>query len=82
MEAFKNYRAAELAEGIYDPKPDPHPSNHTYSSPCAVTGEHNVHVMIAKGPAVKGLEEVAFAPAAEVVQVGSEGSEDYFATQT
>ena len=31
MEAFKNYRATELAEGIYDPRPDPHPSNHTFS---------------------------------------------------
>ena len=31
VEAFKNYRATELAEGIYDPKPDPHPSNHTFS---------------------------------------------------
>ena len=31
VEAFKNYRATELAEGIYDPRPDPHPSNHTYS---------------------------------------------------
>ena len=51
-------------------------------SPHAVTGEHHVHVMIAKGPAVKGLEEVAFAPAPKVVQVGSEGSEGYFATQT
>ena len=40
------------------------------SSPHAVTSEHNVHVMIAKGPAVYGLEEVAFAPAAAVVQVG------------
>ena len=48
-------------------------------SPCAVTGEHHVHVVIAKRPAVEGLEEVAFAPAAEVLQVGSEGSEGYFA---
>ena len=48
-------------------------------SPQAVTSEHNVHVMIAKGPAVYGLEEVAFAPAAKVLQVGSEGSEGYFA---
>ena len=48
-------------------------------SPQAVTSEHNVHVVIAKGPAVYGLEEVAFAPAAKVVQVGSEGSEGYFA---
>ena len=31
VEAFKNYRATELAEGIYDPKPDPDPSNHTFS---------------------------------------------------
>ena len=31
VEAFKNYRATELAEGIYDPRPDPHPSNHTFS---------------------------------------------------
>ena len=31
VEAFKNYRATELAEGIYDPRPDPDPSNHTYS---------------------------------------------------
>ena len=46
-----------------------------HPSPQAVTGEHDVHVMIAKGPAVYGLEEVAFAPAAVVVEVGSEGSE-------
>ncbi len=44
-----------------------------------MTSEHNVHVMIAKGSAVYGLEEVAFAPAAKVVQVGSEGSEGYLA---
>ena len=31
VEAFKNYRATELAEGIYDPRPDPGPSNHTFS---------------------------------------------------
>ena len=31
VEAFKNYRATELAEGIYDPRPDPHPSDHTFS---------------------------------------------------
>ena len=31
VEAFKNYRATELAEGIYDPRPDPDPSNHTFS---------------------------------------------------
>ena len=36
-------------------------------SPCAVTGEHNVHVMIAKRSAVEGLEEVAFAPALKVL---------------
>ena len=48
-------------------------------SPQAVTGEHDVHVVIAKRPAVYGLEEVAFAPASKVVQVGSEGSEGYFA---
>ena len=36
-------------------------------SPHAVTGEHHVHVVIAKGPAVYGLEELAFAPAAEVL---------------
>ncbi len=36
-------------------------------------------MVIAKGPAVKGLEEVAFAPAPAVVEVGSEGSEGYFA---
>ena len=31
VEAFKNYRATELAEGIYDPRPDPDPSNHIFS---------------------------------------------------
>ena len=31
VEAFKNYRATERAEGIYDPRPDPDPSNHTFS---------------------------------------------------
>ena len=31
VEAFKNYRATELAEGIYDPRPDLDPSNHTFS---------------------------------------------------
>ena len=41
--------------------------------PQAVTGEHDVHVVIAKRPAVYGLEEVAFAPAPIVLQVGSEG---------
>ena len=45
--------------------------------PQAVTGEHHVHVMIAKRPAVKGLEEVTFAPAPKVLQVGSEGNERY-----
>ncbi len=39
----------------------------SHPSPQAVTSEHNVHVMIAKGSAVYGLEEVAFAPAAKVV---------------
>ena len=48
-------------------------------SPQAVTSEHNVHVMIAQRSAVKGLEEVAFAPAPKVVEVGSEGSERYLA---
>ena len=48
-------------------------------SPQAVTSEHNVHVVIAKRSAVKGLEEVAFAPAPKVLQVGSEGSQGYFA---
>ena len=48
----------------------------SHPSPQAVTGEHDVHVMIAKGSAVKGLEEVAFAPAAKVLQVGSEGKEE------
>ena len=36
-------------------------------SPQAVTSEHHVHVMIAKGSAVKGLEEVACAPAPKVL---------------
>ena len=45
----------------------------------AVTGEHHVHVMIAQRSAVYGLEELAFAPASKVLQVGSEGSEGYFA---
>ena len=39
-------------------------------SPHAVTGEHHVHVVIAKRSAVKGLEELAFAPASKVLQVG------------
>ena len=30
--AFQNYRATELAAGIYDPRPDPHASNHTCST--------------------------------------------------
>ena len=51
----------------------------SHPSPQAVSGEHDVHVMIAKRPAVKGLEELAFAPAAKVLEVGSEGSERYFA---
>ena len=50
-----------------------------HPSPQAVTSEHNVHVMIAKRTAVYGLEEVAFAPAPKVVQVGSEGSQGYLA---
>ena len=44
-----------------------------------MTSEHHVHVVIAKRPAVKGLEELAFAPAPKVLQVGSEGSERYLA---
>ena len=48
-------------------------------SPQAVTGEHDVHVVIAKGSAVKGLEELAFAPAPKVGQVGSKGFKRYFA---
>ncbi len=51
----------------------------SHPSPQAVTSEHDVHVMIAKRSAVKGLEEVAFAPAAKVLQVGSEGFKRYFA---
>ncbi len=51
----------------------------SHPSPQAVTSEHNVHMVITKRLAVYGLEEVAFAPAAKVVQVGSEGSEGYFA---
>ena len=35
----------------------------SHPSPQAVTSEHDVHVVIAKGPAVTGLEEVAFPPA-------------------
>ena len=57
------------AVGVDLANPSPHP----------VTGEHDVHVVIAKRPAVYGLEEQAFAPAAKVLQVGSEGSERYFA---
>ena len=34
-------------------------------SPQAVTSEHDVHVMIAKRPGVKGLEEVACTPTPE-----------------
>ena len=55
-------RVAE-AVGVDLAHPSPHP----------VTGEDDVHVMIAKRPAVKGLEEVACAPAPKVLQVGSEG---------
>ena len=34
VEAFKNYRATELAEGIYDPRPDPdHSTTHTVTAP-------------------------------------------------
>ena len=50
-------RVAE-AVGVHLAHPSPHP----------VTGEHDVHVVIAKRPAVKGLEEAAFAPAPEVLQ--------------
>ena len=39
----------------------------SHPRPQAVTGEHDVHVVIAKRPAVEGLEEVAFAPAPKVV---------------
>ena len=35
--------------------------------------------MVAKGSAVKGLEELAFAPAPKVGQVGSEGFKRYLA---
>ena len=61
-------RVAE-AVGVDLAHPSPHP----------VTGEHHVHVMIAKGLAVYGLEEVACAPAPKVLEVGSEGSERYLA---
>ena len=37
------------------------------SSPHPMTGEHHVHVMIAQRSAVKGPEEVAFAPAPKVL---------------
>ena len=50
-----------------------------HPSPHPVTGEHHVHVVVPQRPAVEGLEEVAFAPAPKVLQVGSEGSEGYFA---
>ena len=53
--------------------------NLAHPSPQAVTGEHHVHVMIAKRSAVKGLEEAACAPAPKVLQVGSKGSEGYLA---
>ncbi len=43
--------------GVDLPHPSPHP----------VTGEHHVHVVTAKGSAVYGLEELAFAPASEVL---------------
>ena len=46
-------------------------------SPQAVTSEHHVHVVIAKRSAVEGLEEVTFAPAPKVLEVGYEGSEGY-----
>ena len=49
-------RVAE-AVGVDLAHPSPHP----------VTSEHHVHVVIAKGSAVYGLEEVAFAPASEVL---------------
>ena len=48
-------------------------------SPHAVTSEHNVHVMIAKHPAVEGLKEVARSPAPKVVQVCAQGIEGYLA---
>ena len=32
--AFQNYRATELEDGSYDPRPDPGPENHAYSHGC------------------------------------------------
>ena len=34
IRAFSNYRARELADGSFDPRPDPDPANHTFSHGC------------------------------------------------
>ena len=33
IKAMQNYRARELADGSFDPRPDPDPANHAYSHP-------------------------------------------------
>ena len=49
------------------------------ASPQAVTSEHNVHVVIAKGPAAKGLKQRSVQPAPKVVQIGAQGIAGYLA---
>ena len=57
VEAFKNYRATELAEGIYDPRPDPDPSNHTYSHvPILDMGEWKDYFVLVMPLADESLE--------------------------
>lgn len=34
IDGFNNYRAKELADGSYSPRPDPDPANHRYSHAC------------------------------------------------
>ena len=34
IRAFSNYRARELADGSFDPRPDPDPANHAFSHGC------------------------------------------------
>jgi len=34
IRAFSNYRARELADGSFDPRPDPDPANHVFSHGC------------------------------------------------
>ena len=34
IRALRSYRARELADGSFDPRPDPDPANHAFSHPC------------------------------------------------